>query len=64
MSPGLRVAREGGQTVPPNRLCRLYQVAPAGVAIPAARRPGLQGGVRAGRGSHPLGLPAGPAAGD
>jgi hypothetical protein len=27
-------------------------------------RPGLRGGVRTGRGSHSLGLPAGPAAGD
>jgi hypothetical protein len=45
-------------------LRRFCQVPPAGVAIPAARRPGLRGGVRAGRGSHSLGLPAGPAAGD
>jgi hypothetical protein len=47
---------------PPNRLRRPCQVAPAGVAIPAACHPGLWGGVRAGRGSHSLGLPAGPAA--
>jgi hypothetical protein len=64
MGPGRRVAHKGGPAVPPNRLRRPCHVALAGVVIPAARRPGLRGGVWAGRGSHPLSLPPGPAAGD
>jgi hypothetical protein len=42
MGPGRRAAREGGPAVPPNRLHRPCQVTPVGVAIPAARRPGLR----------------------
>jgi hypothetical protein len=45
MGLGRRIARQGCQAVPSNRLCWADEVTPAGLAVPTARRAQLQAGV-------------------